>query len=246
MNQKGFSNTLVIILALVIIAGVTGYFVFFQKQETTPTTTNTPTSNNSQNTQPTGTSVSGTPSLSADKKSVVADGKVLLSIDSDTIFNWFKTESRLCDGYNLTSTPDRKMFCENKTSFKSKIRFVSIVVSPDKMKIGFTIESDTLSPDKVAGIFFRSTNKINLLTNYYLGNEFISFSPSGTNFVYQGGCFERMCGLFIKNSETLANKASLNNSEFADARGQNVTFVGWISDNQVEYKLGTELKRESF
>ncbi|MDP4000742.1 MAG: hypothetical protein Q8P83_00665 [bacterium] len=246
MNQEGFSNTLVIVLAVVLMAGVVGYFMFFQKQETAPTTTSSLTSNNSQNTQPTGTSVSGTPSLSADKKSIVADGKVLLSIDSDTIFNWFKTESQLCDGYNLTNTPDRKMFCENKTSFKNQTRFASIVVSPDKMKIGFTIENDTLSPDKVAGIFLSSANKVDLLTNFYLGNEFISFSPSGTNFVYQGGCFEGMCGLFIKNSETLANKASLNNPEFADARGQNAIFVRWISDNKVEYKLGTELKQESF
>ncbi|MCR4278660.1 MAG: hypothetical protein NUV81_02010 [bacterium] len=246
MNQKRFPNTVVIIPILVIIASVIGYFVFFQKQEIAPAITNTPTSNNSQNTQTTANSVSGAPSLSSDKKSIVVDGKILLAVDNNVIFNWFKTESQLCDGYNLTSAPDRKMFCENKISFKSKTRFTLIVVSPDKMKIGFTIESDTLSPDKVVGIFLRSTNKVNLLTNYYLGNEFISFSPSGTNFVYQGGCFEGMCGLFIKNSETLTNKASLNNPEFADARGQNATFVSWISDNQVEYKLGTELKRESF
>ena len=246
MNQKGFSNTLVVILALVIIAGVGGYFVFFQKQETSPTVTNTPTPSTSQNTPPTDTSVSGTPSLSADKKSVVADSKVLLIVDNDTIFNWFKTQSQLCDGYNLTSTPDRKMFCEDKTSFKSQTRFSSIVVSPNKMKIGFTIESDTLTPDKVVGIFLRSTDKIHLLGSYYLGNEFISFSPSGINFVYQGGCFEGMCGLYVKNSETLADKASLSDSEFADARTRTATFVRWVSDNEVEYKLGTELERASF
>lgn len=227
MNQKGFSNTLVIILAVIIVAGIAGYFVF------------------SQNTQPTAP-VSEAPSLSADKKSIVADGKVLLAIDSDIIFNWFKAESQLCDGYNLTSTPDRKMFCENKATFKSKTRFASIIVSPDKMKIGLTIESDTLSPDTVVGIFLRSTNAVHFLINYYLGNEFISFSPSGANFVYQGGCFEGMCGLYIKNSETLTSKASLSDSEFADARTRNTTFVRWLSDNEIEYKLGSELKRASF
>ena len=246
MNQKGFSNILVIILVIVIIGGIAGYFLFSQKQGAVPITTNTPTPNTSQNTQPLTAPVSGTPALSSDKKSIAVDGKVLLAIDNDTFLNWFKTESQLCDQYNITTTADRKSFCENKTSFKNQTRFASIVVSPDKMKIGFTIESDTLSPDKVVGIYSRSTNKVNLLTSYYLGNEFISFSPRGTNFVYQGGCFDGMCGLFIKNSETLANKASLNNPEFADARGQNATFVRWISDNQVEYKLGTELKRESF
>jgi len=230
MNQKGFSNTLVIILAVIIVTGIAGYFAFSQRQEITPPPA----------------PVSGNPSLSADKKSIVADGKVLLTVDNDTIFNWFKTKSQLCDGYNLTSTPGRKMFCENKTSFKDQTRFASIVVSPDKMKIGFTIESDTLSPDKVVGIFLRSANTVHLLGNYYLGNEFISFSPNGTNFVYQGGCFEGMCGLYVKNSETLADKASLSDSEFAEARTKTTTFVRWLSDNEIEYKLGTELKRVSF
>jgi len=219
---------LIIILAVVVVVAIPGYFVFFQKQEVTPDP------------------VFERLSLSVDKKSIVAGDKILLTIDNDTIFSWFKTKSQLCDGYNLTSTPDRKMFCENKTSFKDLTRFASIVVSPDKMKIGFTIESDTLSPDKVVGIFSRSANTINLLGNYYLGNEFISFSPNGTNFVYQGGCFEAMCGLYIKNSETLVNKASLSDSEYADARTRTTTFVRWLSDNAIEYKLGTELKQASF
>lgn len=240
MNQKGSSNTLVIILALIIIVGIAGYFVFYQKQETVPTI------NTAQNAIPIDNSSSGTPSLSADKKDIIVNGSVLLSIDNDAIFNWFKTESQLCDGYNLTSTPDRKAFCENRSSFKNQTRFASIVISPDKMKIGFTIESDTLSPDKVVGIFLRSANKVNLLTNYYLGNEFISFSPSGKYFVYQGNCWEGLCGLFIKDSETLTEKASLNNPEYVDFRSADAEFVRWLSDNQVEYKLGSELKQESF
>lgn len=242
MNQKGLSNTLVIILALVIIAGVAGYFIFSQKQETTPATTNTLTSNTVQNTPLANAPVSGDPSLSADKKSVVVDGKVLLAVDDDIIFNWFKTDSQLCDERNLTSAPDRKMFCENKTSFKSETRFSSIVVSPDKMKIGFTIESDTLSPDKVAGIFLRSTNKIQILTYYYLGNEFISFSPSGANFVFSSYCFESDCGFIIKNSDTLTDKINFGNTpDHSDYR-----FVKWISDKEIEYKDGTELRRKSF
>ena len=242
MNQKGFSNILVIILVVVIIGGIAGYFLFSQKQEPTPVVTNTPTPNTPKNTQPSTTPVSGTPTLSADKKSIAVDGKVLLAVDNDTIFNWFKTESQLCDGYNLTSAPDRKMFCENKTSFKNETKFASIAVSPDKMKVGFTIESDTLSPDKVAGIFLRPTNKVNLLTTYYLGNEFISFSPSGTNFVFSSYCFENDCGFTIKNSETLSEKISFGNTpDHSDYR-----FVKWISDKEIEYKDGTELKRKSF
>lgn len=233
MNQKGFANTLVIVLLLVIIAGVVGYLAFFREKGSSPTTTSTS---------------SATPSLSGDQKSIVADSKVLLVIDDDAIFNFFKTESQLCDENNINSTPDRRMFCENKATFKSETRFASIVSSPDKTKIGLTIESDALTPDKVVGIFYpyRTTNKIHFLTSYYLLNEFISFSPSGTNFVFKGGCFEGMCGLYIKNSETLVNKAGLSDSESADARTRNATFVRWVSDNEVEYKLGTELKRASF
>ena len=249
-NQKGFANIVLMVL-VVILAGAVGYFALVKKSPT-PTNETQPTNNlPSQQTPPVTTknlpvTTPATPSLSADKKSVVADGKVLLVIDNETIFNWFKTKSQLCDGYNLTSTPDRKTFCENKTSFKNQTRFASIVVSPDKMKIGFTIESDTLTPDKVVGIFSRSTNAVNLLGGYYLGNEFIGFSPNGTNFVYQGGCFEGMCGLYVKNSETLADKASLSDSESADARTRTATFVRWISDNEIEYKLGSELKQASF
>lgn len=266
MNQKGFSSILVVILALVIIGGIAGYFVFFLKQEPAPSPTPTP----------------ATPSLSADKKSIVASDKILLAIDNDTIFNWFKTESQLCDRYNLASTPDRKMFCENKTSFKNQTRFALIVVSPDKMKIGFTIESDILPSNSsmVVGIFFpfRITNKIYFLTGYYPENQFISFSPNGMYFIYQRmmDCLEleEICGFFIKDSETLTDKIVLEkpdlvidpdpelfkNLEYTgelpfteDFKGENIPykiidfeFIKWVSDNEVEYKLGTELKRASF
>lgn len=110
------------------------------------------------------------------------------------------------------------------------------------MKIGFTIESDALSPDKVAGIFLRSANKVNLLTSYYLGNKFISFSPSGTNFAFSSYCVENYCGFTIKNSETLSDEISFGNTrDHGDFR-----FVEWVSDREIEYKAGTELKKESF
>ena len=245
-NQKGFANIVLIVL-VVILVGAVGYFALVKKSPT-PTSENQPTNNlPTQQTPPTATNnppatIPTTPSLSADKKSISADGKILLAIDNDTIFNWFKTKSQLCDGYNLTSTPDRKMFCENKTSFKNQTRFASIVVSPDKMKIGFTIESDTLTPDKVVGIFSRSANAVNLLGGYYLGNAFIGFSPNGTNFVYVGGCFEGYCGLSVKNSETLTDKISFGGGD----SGVKYTFVRWISDKEIEYKAGDELKRSSF
>lgn len=235
--QKGF--ILVVLLVLVIaLSGVVLYFVF---EKDAPS----PTRNITTNQNPLTTTVQ-TPKLSGDKKSIVIDGNVVLTIDHDTIFNWFKTKSHLCDKSNLTSTPDRKSFCEDKTVFKSQTRFTPLVISPDHESVGFAIESDTLSPDKVVGIFSRTTKTVTLMGSYYLGSEFISFSPSSTNFVYTGECFEGMCTLYVKNLQTLLEKASLNDSAYADMRTRNATFVRWISDNEIEYKLGTEVKRASF
>lgn len=259
MNQKGFSNTVLIVI-IAILMGVIGYLAFVKKsepitQKQTPASTQIdvpPVEAQTQTQAQTQTSAPAslaTPSLAGDHKSIIANGKTLLAIDNDAIFNFFKTKSQLCSEYNITTTPDRKMFCENKAAFKKETRFASIIVSPDKTKIGFSIESDTLSPDKVAGIFYpyRTINTMSFLTNYYIGNTFISFSPNGTYFVYQGSCFEGMCGLFIKNSETLATKIDFNNSkEGLDARVTTSEFVQWISDNKVEYKLGKELKQASF
>lgn len=190
-------------------------------------------------------SPSGTPALSGDRKSIVVDGQVILGIDHDAIVEWFRTSSQLCDERNIRSTPDRQTFCQDKASFRKQTAFASVVVSPDRQKIGFTIESATLASDTVAGMFLRSANEVRFLTSYYLGNQFIAFSPSGRNFVYQGSCFEAKCGLFIRDSATLAEEATLNNPDGADRR-QNATFVRWISDNEVEYRLGTQLTRHSF
>ncbi|MGH2377338.1 MAG: TolB family protein [Candidatus Limnocylindria bacterium] len=192
-----------------------------------------------------GPTSSGTPVLSGDQKSVVVDGQVVLAIDDDQIVDWFRTESQLCDAANRR-TPDRRMFCEDKASFRDQTRFASVVGSPDGMKIGVTIESAALSPDTAAGIFLRSTGNVHFLsTLYYLGERFIGFSPTGTNFVYQGACFEGKCGLFIVDSETLAERVTLNVRGGME-RDQNATFVRWISDHEVEYRLGTEVRRASF
>ncbi|MGH2451776.1 MAG: hypothetical protein ACRDGE_11005 [Candidatus Limnocylindria bacterium] len=213
-----------------------------------PTAATSPTAVTSPSPTP-----SETPVLSEDQKSVVVDGQVLLAIDDDQIVEWFRTKSQLCHEPNRR-TPDRRMFCENKASFRDQIRFASVVVSPDGRKIGFTIETASGSAlaqthigDRAAGIFLRSTGNVHFLSYlYYLGNQFIGFSPTGTNFVHQGGCYNAMCGLFIIDSETLAERASLNNPGYMQERHQSATFVRWISDNEVEYRLGTELRRESF
>lgn len=187
-----------------------------------------------------------TPVLSADKKVVTVDDKNILSVDNSKIFEWFQSKSGLCDGDNKVSTPERKAFCENKDEFVKSARFGSVILSPDKSNIGFTVESDTLAPDKVVGIFSRANNLITMVSGYYLGNEFIAFSPKGVSFVYKSGCFEGNCVLIVANTETFAQKISVSDSAYADARTKDVVFVKWISENSLEYLLGGELKRVSF
>lgn len=176
------------------------------------------------------TTVSSSTVISFDGASIISNGKTL--VDNDAVFN-------TCDetGNPISST----RLCTNK----NRIRFSSVVASPDKINFGINIRSDVATDDTVVGIFRRSINRVDILTNYYTGNEFISFSPSGMNFAYKGDCFEGLCALFIKSSETLASKASLRNP-LVDDPAQNITFVRWISDNEIEYKLGSELKRFSF
>jgi hypothetical protein len=187
------------------------------------------------------TATSSKISISGDKKSIIADGKVLWVINDDHIFNFLKTaENQLCDEKDILNNPtnDHKMFCEQKSQFENKSTFSSIVVSQDGMKIGFTVAGEPSQPDTVVGIFYpsRTTNKIHFLTDYYLDNNFISFSPSGTYFVYKSGCWEGACAFYIANSETLENRKLNFIPEYADERG-NYEFVRWISDNEIEYKL---------
>lgn len=183
--------------------------------------------------------------LSDDKKNITRGGKVLVSIDDDIIFNFFKTKSQLCDSSNIDSNVGRKVFCENKDAFRGQTRFKSIAVSNDAMKVGFTLESDTLSPDTVVGIFYPNniTNKVTMLSNYYLGNEFIGFSPNSINFVYKGGCFEAKCAFYVKDSDTLQDRIDFIPKE-ADVRGD-YEFVRWVSDTEIEYKAGGEIKKAS-
>lgn len=229
-TQKHFAS--IALLVLVILFGVGVGYIIYKNNAPAPTNVTTTTEQ--------------TPILSVDKKSVMDGDVEILSIEHDTIFNWFKTSSQLCDEANITSTPDRKSFCENKDEFKNQTRFASLIVSPNNNTIGFTIETDTLSPDTVVGIFSPTEKVVTLLGNYYLGNEFISFSPSGANFAYYSDCLGGMCALYIKNSKTLVEKITLSDAEYADARMNNVMLVKWISDNEIEYQQGIEVKRASF
>jgi hypothetical protein len=231
-----------LLLIAFLIVGISTVIIISQKQKSVPQITH-----NYQLPQPTiPTKDQGIPILSPDKKNIVLDGKAILSVDNDIIFNWFKTKTGMCSEDNIIHPNTMEISCENKTTFRKYVNFASIIVSSDKSKIGFTIEAIPPTSDYVVGLFSRSADKVDLLTDYYLGNDFISFSPSGRYFVYKCRCFEGICGLYIKNSENLTTVASLNNPQYDDMRQYDTNFVRWISDNQVEYKVNTQLKTESF
>ncbi len=188
----------------------------------------------------------GLPALTPDRRTLTQNGQAVLAIDNEQIVQWFRNESQLCDARNIGATADRRSFCTNVATFKDKTHFATAISSPDGMTVGFTIQSDTLSPDSVAGLFVRASGTVTFLTSYYIGNEFNSFSPSGSRFVYQGGCYEAKCALYVRDTATLAERFRINASTGGTDRTQSATFVRWVSDSRIEYRLGSELSTSSF
>jgi hypothetical protein len=226
----------IIILTFAIIVTVAGIYIIVTKPFSAPSAT--PGLEPNVATEP--------PALSADGKTIATGDSVLLSVDDDAIFSWFKNTSGLCDSSNIDNTPDRPRFCSEKSYFKTQASFSEIAVSPDRTRIGFDISSSALQPDAVTGIYSVPTRTVTMLTGYYLGNEFLGFSPSGKNFIYQGGCFEGLCALHVINSATLAEVASLNDPQYADMRTERASFVRWLGDDGIEYKIGEKIKQASF
>ncbi|MEO5646090.1 MAG: hypothetical protein ABIO57_03430 [Candidatus Paceibacterota bacterium] len=213
-------------------------------EETSPDMTPTNYQYETIVTIPNNESVIAAPTISSDKKDILKDGKVLLSVDDSDIFEYVKkAENGLCDSSNINTTPTRKSFCTSKTTFRAEAFFTKIVVSPTNNAIGFTIQTTELSPDSVAGIFLRlnTTYKVHLLTNYYLGNDFSAFAPSGSRFAFTEKCFEGNCGFTIMTTNTLTSVKHFGNSE----TGPNYVFVRWINDSTIEYKLDGTTKQTS-
>ncbi len=237
MSTRSSSVVARAVLVCILLAAVAGILIYKQRAAGpgTPDSGATPVP-----------AVTGTPVVSPDGTRIVAGGETILPVNHASIVDWFRNESQLCDGANATSTPDRAAFCTDTGSFTRLTRFSSVAVSADGQSVGFTVTSDTLTPDAVAGIFSRRTDTVTMLTDYYLGNGFVGFSPGGTYFIYRSGCFEGMCGLTVKNTDTLITVAGINMPEYADSRAQDAGFVRWVSDSEIEYRLGTDLKRTTF
>lgn len=187
------------------------------------------------------------PKLSSTKKQIVANNRVLLEVDHESIVNYFKTKSQLCNDYSLNQ-PERKDFCTDKNIFRAKTQFNSIQISSDKRAIGFSITSAVLSPDAVIGIFYpeRSDQAIHFLSNYYLGNEFLAFSQSGQHFVFTHNCWESFCALTVKSTPTLQTVVEINNPENADERNEKTVFEKWIDNRTIGYLIDGEPAKFSF
>lgn len=179
--------------------------------------------------------------LSADSRSILNNEKIVLDTADEAIFNYFKS-SFLCDDFNISNDIERLNFCQNREFLASKTQFSNFYLSPDKQKMIFTITSEILTPDQALGIYSLDSDQVTIFSDYYIGNEFISFSPNGDYFVYKGGCFEATCALNVIDTNSLVQVASLSDSEYPDARVRDVFFRRWVSANELEYSLGEDVK----
>ncbi|MCA9385388.1 hypothetical protein KC717_01940 [Candidatus Dojkabacteria bacterium] len=184
--------------------------------------------------------------LSQNSTKIYKGREELLSIDNGVIYNFFASEVIRCQDYFLSHSPMQLEICQNENSFQEYARFREIIVSPDQKLIGFEIQSDLLESDSVVGVLDLSLQNPDpvLLTNYYLGNEFLAFSPTGKYFIYQGECWEGNCGLYIYDSNTFEEVSAINHFEYQDMRQSNAEFVRWISDSEIEYLQDGEVTQQ--
>ncbi len=182
--------------------------------------------------------------LSNNQKEIMSGDSVYLSIDNEQIFEFFKN-SDLCDEFNMMGVFGRESFCMSVESFREQTSFKNVFSSLKNDVVGFTIESDTLAPDTVVGVYTQEGG-VKMLTNYYLGNEFLGFSADGKYFVYRGSCFEAKCGLYVYDANTLEIIEKINDTEYLDARMQNASFISWEGQSTLKYKIGEEEKEISF
>ncbi|MCK6462615.1 MAG: hypothetical protein L6Q29_02235 [Candidatus Pacebacteria bacterium] len=177
--------------------------------------------------------------ISSDKKSILDErGRVILDVADDRIFNFFQKTERCTDDYNRKLVPNNG--CIDRAAFRNFSDFVSISLSPRGTEIGFTV-SFYLKPDSVAGVLhpFRAPGEIRILTDYYLGNKFLGFSPNGNYFVFSDGCWEGDCSFTITSSETMESlDLDLQGIECERGYGcYGTKFRGWINNEEIEYDV---------
>jgi len=217
--------TKIIIAVLLVVIGYLGYQQF---KNSTPTVSTTPSSEEV---------VTATPQLFAEGNRIDTGSGHSLDITHEEIVSFFRADTTgMCDEHNIGNTATRRDFCMNLTTFAESASFSKIVPSHSGNRIGFVIETTELAPDTVVGVYYplNTTYKVHIISNYYLGNDFIGFSPNDTYLVIKDGCFEGVCGFTVFNAATLDVIRRFGNPETEPTN----TFVSWISDNRFEYKVG--------
>lgn len=164
-----------------------------------------------------------------------------IPVDHPAIIDFFRSPSTgMCDENNIRNTPTRTAFCTDIAVFTESIRITNQLPSPTGTAIAFSIETDELSPDTALGMFFpkKSTDSVVVFTNFYLGNAFLGFSPSGEYFAYTERCWEAVCGFTIKDTATLRTLHEFGNAE----TGPRMQFSRWIDEKNFEYTVGDVAK----
>ena len=183
--------------------------------------------------------------LRSDKKEILQGGRVILSIDNGEVLRFFVEKSQLCDEANITTTQTRREYCQGSKVFRDKTNFGEIAVSEDNSRVGFSIVSNEMEPDSVVGILEVGTGKVTFLTEYYLGNKIVGFSPGGRFLAYLGECFEGLCGVYIRDTNDLGIIKVIN-GEWADSRTESIEEVRWVGEREIEYRVGGKATKESF
>lgn len=226
--------TKILIVLLLIIIGIFTYQQYFNTAATPNLSTPIIIEGNTE-------TIVTTPELSPDGKSITINDSTVLHIEDETILSYFKNQSTgLCDEYNIHNTPTRTSFCTDAEAFADSVSFTKIAPSATGGKIGFVIASKELAPDTAVGIFYpqNTTYKVHLLTNYYLGNDFIGFSPDDSYFVTKDSCFEGICGFSIYNAATRSKIRHFGNPESEPAN----TFLRWETNDSFTYSVGAETR----
>lgn len=97
--------------------------------------------------------------------------------------------------------------------------------------------------DTLLGVFQPATieRRFLPLTDYYLGNELLGFSPEGSYFAFRHGCWEGICSFGVRQANDLS-PVKLSFEAFSGCDGPecaDAKFLRWISDTEVEYSEGT-------
>lgn len=175
--------------------------------------------------------------ISEDEHSVLRSGELLLDTKHEQLVQYLREETGLCEESNMNRTPTSKRFCEDLDFFAQEVFFSDLQVDPNSQAVVFAVRTKQLEPDNFLVWLSLATKDLQVLTPFYLGNEFLGFSSKGKLFAYRTNCWEGMCGIKVGQTATGLEVASFNNPEQFDSREFDAQFVGWDSEVGLYYRL---------